>query len=136
MAAIAYPSTHDQRFDDRPALHLVRPVRHTPYARRRIVAIALAALLSVGTWTTVHAAVRLLGGAPLNATEQRGPTSQPVRLSSAPAAVRVHVVQPGDTLWSIARAEHPTGDIRAVVDQLAQGRGNRPLQAGEALTLP
>jgi hypothetical protein len=135
MAAIAYPSPHDHRVPPQPHLRLLAPRRRIRYGRRRLVAVTLVALLVVGAWTMVHAAARLLGGDPLNATGQTR-SSQPVRVPSAPIAARTHVVQPGETLWSIARAEHPTGDIRAVVDQLARARHNRPLQAGEAVALP
>ena len=136
MAAIAYPHSHDQRFDGRPALRLVPAARRTSYGRRRVAALLVLALLAIGAWTTVRAAARLLDGDPLNTIGQGGPTEQPVRLPMAPVASRIHIVQPGDTLWSIARAEHPTGDIRALVDQLASGRHNRPLQAGEAISVP
>jgi len=53
--------------------------------------------------------------------------------SSAPA---VHVVQPGDTLWSIARSIDPDGDVRVTVDRLAALNGRGPLQVGQQLVLP
>jgi hypothetical protein len=136
MAAIAYPQSHDQLFDGRPALRLVPAARRPSYRRRRVAALLVVALLGIGAWTTVRAAARLLDGDPLNTIGQRGPTEQPVRLPMAPVASRIHVVEPGDTLWSIARDDHPTGDIRALVDQLASGRHGRPLQVGEAVSVP
>ena len=39
----------------------------------------------------------------------------------------VYVVQPGDTLWSIARELDPTGDVRADVDRLADLNGTAAL---------
>ena len=72
------------------------------------------------------------GSAPLSAPE-------PARASaaaSAPAPARVHIVQPGDTLWSIARALQPTGEVRPLVDRLAAQRQGRPLRVGERLSLP
>jgi Tfp pilus assembly protein FimV len=47
----------------------------------------------------------------------------------------VYVVQPGDTLWSIARKLVPEGDVRAEVDRLADLNGTAALQAGERLQL-
>lgn len=47
-----------------------------------------------------------------------------------------YVVQPGDTLWSIARALQPSGDVRPLVAQLVAGRRGVPLRAGEHLVLP
>ena len=49
---------------------------------------------------------------------------------------RFYVVEPGDTLWSIARILKPTGDVRPVVAQLAAERHGQPLQVGQALLLP
>ncbi|HEV2810993.1 MAG TPA: LysM peptidoglycan-binding domain-containing protein [Acidimicrobiales bacterium] len=49
---------------------------------------------------------------------------------------RAHVVQPGDTYWSIAEAVGGEGDIRAAVDALEEANGGRSLQAGDRLTVP
>jgi nucleoid-associated protein YgaU len=48
------------------------------------------------------------------------------------------VVQPGDTIWSIAVARYPTDDIRARVDDIERANGlNGPsIEAGETLRLP
>jgi LysM repeat protein len=48
------------------------------------------------------------------------------------------VVEPGDTLWSIARAVAPEEDVRAVVDALEQANGLRStvLTPGQVLQLP
>ncbi|MGH9178659.1 MAG: LysM peptidoglycan-binding domain-containing protein, partial [Acidimicrobiales bacterium] len=53
-----------------------------------------------------------------------------------PVARTGYVVQPGDTLWSIARSLQPAGDVRPIVGQLDAARGGRPLRAGEHLVLP
>jgi LysM repeat protein len=52
-----------------------------------------------------------------------------------PPAGSVYVVQPGDTLWSIAHDLVPEGDVRAVVDHLVDLNGNAALQAGQRLKL-
>ena len=48
----------------------------------------------------------------------------------------VVIVQPGDTLWSLAREAQPEGDIRPLVAQLRRAHGGSSLRAGERLVLP
>lgn len=55
-----------------------------------------------------------------------------------PTAARIVVVQPGQTLWSIARDLDPTADPRSVIEALKdvndlKGQVVRP---GQALTVP
>ena len=90
------------------------------YWRRRVVAIAvgLAALAMAGK------AGAALGGSPLAVPERR------------PAVASQSVVQPGDSLWSIAARLEPGHDPRPVVDALAAARGGAPLVPGEVVTLP
>ncbi|MGA2520805.1 MAG: LysM domain-containing protein [Acidimicrobiales bacterium] len=47
-----------------------------------------------------------------------------------------YVVQPGDTLWSIAVRLDPTGDPRPVVAQLAAEVGGDSVVPGERVVLP
>ena len=63
----------------------------------------------------------------------------PVRVPAGqaiPASERSYVVQEDDTLWGIARALQPGGDVRPIVDRLHQSRHGRPLRAGERIVLP
>jgi len=48
------------------------------------------------------------------------------------------VVQPGDTLWSIAAQQYPTDDVRARVDGIERANGLKSpvIEAGEVLKLP
>jgi hypothetical protein len=55
--------------------------------------------------------------------------------STTPSAPAVVVVQPGDTLWAIARRIQPTGDIRPLVDELAARAGGAALVSGQRLDL-
>jgi hypothetical protein len=48
----------------------------------------------------------------------------------------VVIVEPGDTLWSIARELQPTGDVRPLVDRIAELNGGYSLSAGQTLMLP
>ena len=57
---------------------------------------------------------------------------------SAPPAAMTVVVQPGDTLWSIAAARYPADDVRTRVDDIEQANGLRgpTIQVGQRLRLP
>jgi nucleoid-associated protein YgaU len=48
------------------------------------------------------------------------------------------VVQPGDTLWSIASSLHSDGDVRAVVDEIQELNGlqGAEIRPGQTLLLP
>lgn len=74
------------------------------------------------------------------ATQDSGlPSSGPLAPVEASAAVdgsiAVHVVQPGDTLWSIAAAVAPGSDPRPIVDELARRSGGVGLQPGQRIAL-
>jgi len=47
-----------------------------------------------------------------------------------------YVVQPGDTLWSIARRLQPEGDVRPLVDRLVDLNGGTDLAVGQRLPIP
>lgn len=107
--------------------------RHAP-AFAVLAAAVLVAAASAQGW---------LGGGSLSAPQPVPPgqdhaVAESERLDGRrlqPVARLSHVVQPGDTLWSIARDFVPEGDIRPLVDRLAAARGNTPLQPGEAVVL-
>jgi hypothetical protein len=79
--------------------------------------------------------VQLLGAdaaasGPASTTEPVHPVGAGASTSPAPAVV---VVQPGDTLWGIAHDLRPSGDIRAVVAELAERSGGAELVVGQRL---
>jgi hypothetical protein len=88
--------------------------------RRRVIA----ASLGLGIVLTAAHAGLALGGS----------TTTPGR-SPHPQVVNV-VVQPGDTLWSIARRVAPSSDPRTVVDKYAAALGTSDLRVGERISLP
>jgi hypothetical protein len=100
--------------------------------RRRAVLLAtLAAVLVAAVCVLLALQAALGGGAggPLTAGAASAGASRP-------AATRVWMVRPGDTLWTIAEAVHPRGDVRPIVDRLSAQVGGRPLMVGQRLTLP
>ena len=96
--------------------------------RRRVVALAALVLLLMGVWFGLQAALGRIGGSPLATADAPG--------GLQPAASRTWIVRPGDTLWSIALAVDPNGDVRPLVDQLAAEVGTTALYPGEAIALP
>ncbi len=97
----------------RPAVHRVSPAT---FRRRRLAALlgVVAVVFMVGR------AGAALGGESL-ATPGRAPS------------VTRYVVQPGDTLWSVAHRLSPESDPREVIDTLTKVRGDGPLMPGEEL---
>jgi LysM repeat protein len=57
---------------------------------------------------------------------------------SAPSHYSTVVVQPGDTLWSIAAGHYPGDDVRIRVDDIEQANGLRGpnIEVGQTLRLP
>jgi nucleoid-associated protein YgaU len=105
-----------------PGRHLrLVPAPPSRACRRRGRATAAAAALAVS------AAVGLGALRGQDRPAAAGPAARPGT---------VHVVQPGDTLWSVARRLAPDGDVRAVVDRLAAAHGGTALAPGDRIPLP
>ena len=60
----------------------------------------------------------------------------PAAHAPVPIARTAYVVQPGDTLWHIARTLRPRGDVRPLVGQLARSLHGMSLRPGERILLP
>ena len=95
------------------------------YRRRRILVAALLVLLL--------SALPLLGGELIGwVTGTPGATL--VEASGQPV---IYVVQPGDTLWSIAERVNPPGrDLRYTVDRLSEVTGGSLLHPGQRIVIP
>lgn len=63
-------------------------------------------------------------------------TPGPVLAGATVSAHASYVVQPGDTMWSIAERLDPGGDPRPLVAALEAQVGSDTLQPGERLRLP
>jgi hypothetical protein len=97
------------------------------YRRRRALALAAVATLVVVLVLLAGAiSARLAGGG-----HPSSAVGAPSRIAS-----QEWVVQPGDTLWSIAAELAPDADPRAVVDRLIDANGGAPIQVGQHLVLP
>jgi nucleoid-associated protein YgaU len=112
---------------ERPAARRL-PDRATRIRRRRL-AVLVAAV--VGLAGAALAAQALAGLTAINGSSR----PQPVEVRSVPVAGQHYVVQPGDTLWSIAAEIAPEEDPRVVVDALRRANGGPELQIGSQLTL-
>ncbi len=145
MAALMHPRYDFEEYEEleelreieigrapaRPRLALVgeprAAVRCSPrttratYLRRRLLAVVVV----LGILVAVGKVGATFGGSPL-VTPERPPASQ---------SADGYVVQPGDSLWSIAQALVPGADPRPVVDELARERDNAPLRPGEVIRL-
>ena len=94
------------------------------YRRRRLLAMVVMAVLAYGVWSL---AVDL---------GDRAFTGQAGAAAPIEAEAEVWVVQPGDTLWSIAVELGGEVDVRARVDALADLNGGPVLRVGQRLVLP
>jgi nucleoid-associated protein YgaU len=117
-----------------------RPIPAAVYRRRRLAAVVMLAALLVVTVATagrVAAFVGEVGGA--TAVSPTMPAAQPAPAAAGPDARpgvgAVYVVQPGDTVWSVARRLKPTGDVRGLVDRIVARNGGAALRPGQALVV-
>jgi len=113
------------------------PPTAATYRRRRAVSLALAIAASLAAWLVLAPAMVTIASAivaepaPVSASA----STEPAPLAVTPIAGHRYVVQPGDTLWSIARRLQPEGDLRPLVDQLARRHGGSALQPGDRIDL-
>ena len=103
----------------RPPVRPAAPVSAATYARRRLVAGILLAVLVVA----VAIGVSWFTGPATGALDAR-----PV------AEVQV-LVQPGDTVWSIAEGLAAGTDVRPIVDAIVTANGGADLVVGQRLEL-
>lgn len=101
-----------------PASAPARPVGPEVYRRRRLAAVAIVAGLVLGL-----------------ASFGRQADATPTAEAQAADAVLV-VVQPGDTLWTIAESLVEGADPRPLVAELSEIAGGASIQPGQLLRIP
>jgi len=105
------------------------PVPAVVYWCRRLAALVLAVTCVVAVAVGAHAGLTALVASPGG----HGPSASGVtRAAGAPT----HVVEPGETLWSIAAGLGGDGDIRRTVDELVGLNGGPAVEVGQRLALP
>jgi hypothetical protein len=128
----------------RPALRVLeggrapsRLAQQAVYRRRRLLVAAVAlGLLAATILLVASAASRIAGGDPSSAAGAPSPTSAAAPSAAGVAAPATVVVQPGDTLWTIAAVVAPDVDVRITVDRLIERNGRAPIVPGQELELP
>lgn len=129
VAVLEHPPASKPQFQvcpprSQPGLQVARPRQDlsSVLRRRRVVAfLILSAIvwLAVGTVTTL-ASWTVGVGEPAIAD-----TGEPV----------VHIVESGDTVWSVARFYQPGGDVRPFVDRLLKLNGGSNIVVGQRLLI-
>lgn len=132
----------------RVALGPSAPVRLAPTVRtlrrRRLMVLLAALTTAVLLVLAASRAAATFRDVPASVPERRpvpalATAATPTAGSAAAAARHAasgYVVQPGDTLWSIARRLQPEGDLRPLVDQLVDRNGGTDLTVGQRLPIP
>ena len=117
---VVVPARVARRQAGSPALP-ARPSTQVYVRRRLLVSLVFVAVV-----------VALVAGAG-NVLANRG--SAPASAAAVRPATS-YVVQPGDTLWSIAQANHGSAPQSTYVDALVAINGGASLQVGQVITLP
>ncbi len=93
------------------------------YRRRRMLAALVVVTIVALGFLLVQSLT--MSASPVGASGELG----------APAAA-THVVRSGETLWEIARSLEVGGDVRDVVDRLAEVNGGPVIRVGQELVIP
>ena len=120
VAITVCPSPHAPRSarSNGARLHLVPRPRHVGNSTGRVLGIGILVLV-------VIVAVGYLMTAP--ALEASG---------AIPVQDTVHVVAPGETMWSIANTVAPAGEAATYVERLVEVNGTAAPAPGQVLELP
>ena len=127
VVAIATHPAALRAFPSRPPSGRPANRSHPSAAGRRLrPAVAILAVAAAGT---------LLGAGSLAGAEQATEPRPPEPAVQGPPAAASHVVQPGDTLWTLARRLQPEGDVRPLVARLRAATGGGALAPGQRIPL-
>jgi hypothetical protein len=139
----AFVGSADQVAGYEVRLRPLRPLRpmHAVYVRRRMVVLLLIVGLVSVLGLTARTVLADRGGVPASALAIRPAQSVAVAAAAdatpAPApADRSYIVASGDTLWSIAEANHGATGFDEYVEALIDVNDGTSLQVGQLLLLP
>lgn len=141
MAAILEPRSHHRSrpapvgpFAGRPVLTRAeqRP-GHLAAVAAPVEPLVTPAMVAAMAAAVLVAALLALG---IGAGTFSGLVPTPGTGSVAAADGTVVVVEPGDSVWSIARSLQPEGDVRPLVHRIVQVNGSRLLQPGQEIVVP
>jgi hypothetical protein len=113
----------------RPQLRLI-PGGRSPqalaatYRRRRVVAALVVVTVPVVAIQLAQALAGVIAG-------WSAPASAPI---DGPTVVVE--AEAGDTLWTLARRVHPSGDVRPVVEAMVADRGTAAVDVGDDVRVP
>jgi len=114
----------------RPASQPLTPSRRRGGAARLVVLACVAVVALTGLTALV---VGRPAPSPVPAAAAATPAVGPSSAAVVPGGT--WVVQPGDSLWSIAAAVAPGADLRPIVDELARRAGGGDLQPGQRISV-
>ena len=127
MAAVINPQRAHTHRPARPNLVVIEGGRSVAGRRRRQVFLRRRLAAAVVLLAVLWAAFALIGGIPGGGEARTG----------VPAAAESrYVVAPGDTLWEVAVGLGVGGDVRDVVDRLAEFNGTDQLVPGQVIEIP
>jgi len=124
--SLYHSSVHPFPSMARPALRQPASARVPNFLARRALAAAVmlvVVVLAVGILVLLAG----LGGRPASASQAEPATSN---------GASVYVASPGDSLWSVAEANHGDVGIDRYVDALIDLNGGTDVQIGQAIRLP
>jgi len=106
------------------------------FGLRRLVAALLVGGLVLALAVGAFELVVRPGGIPASAAGSSPASASRSAVLPTGVADRYYIVEAGDSLWSIARAQAPFRDVRTYVDELKQLNGGTQLQPGQRIVLP
>ena len=129
---------------------------HAVYVRRRLVVALVALGLIIAIGVSARAVLADRGGVPASTPAIRSANADASSSQTAAAAAAAtaatalvdapahalvapgieYIIQPGDTLWSLAERFHATKGISSYVDDLVEANGGATIQPGQLITLP
>lgn len=129
MAAILQPSPSI----DRTALRVLPGGLADASVRPVVVAVDWRSVAVAVVSVVLAAALAVAVGR--GAFASMAPPSNPSVAVATGSGTEV-IVEPGDTMWSIARRIQPAGDVRPLVDRLVAAHGTVVLQPGDVVAVP